>query len=139
MDTLSNIAQLGSGATNQLSGLQMQQGRDQSQVTQALGGAQMSAYGAIGDAKANSLYQQGNLYADAAKFNTSMINSALESSKDRDAAAANQQTASAPGMQNAQLGQQQFQYQVFQNQQGGQAYQSARNAGSKTNQYGMRV
>jgi len=139
MDTLSNIAQLGSGATNQLSGLQMQQGRDQSQVSQALGSGQMSAYGAIGDARANSLYQQGNLYADAAKFNTSMINSVLESSKDRDAAAANQQTASAPGMQNAQLGQQQFQYQVFQNQQGGQAYQSARNSGSRTNQYGMRV
>ena len=139
MDTLSNIANLGSGATNQLSGLQMQQGRDQSQVTQALGSGQMSAYGAIGDARANSLYQQGNLYADAAKYNTGLINGVLESAKDREAAAANQQTASAPGMQNAQLGQQQFQYGVFQNQQGGQAYQSARNAGSGTNQYGMRV
>jgi len=139
MDTLSNIAQLGSGATNQLSGLQMQQGRDQGQVTQSLGSAQMTAYGAIGDARANSLYQQGNLYADAAKYNTGLINSVLESSKDRDAAAANQQTASAPGMQNAQLGQQQFQYGVFQNQQGGQAYQSARNAGTQINPYGMRV
>ena len=99
----------------------------------------MSTYGAIGDARANSLYQQGNLYADAAKYNTGLINSVLESSKDREAAAANQQTASAPGQQNAQLGQQQFQYQVFQNQQGGQAYQSARNAGSGTNSYGMRV
>ena len=139
MDTLSNIAHLGSGATNQLSGLQMQQGRDQSQITQAIGNSRMSAYGAIGDARANSLYQQGNMYADAAKYNTGLINSVLESSKDREAAAANQRTASAPGMQNAQLGQQQFQYGVFQNQQGGQAYQSARNAGTQTNQYGMRV
>ena len=135
MNTLSNIAQLGSGATNQLSGLQMQQGRDQSQVSQALGSGQMSAYGAIGDARANSLYQQGNLYADTAKFNTGLIQGTLESAKDREAAAANQQTASGPGQQNANLAQQQFNYGVFQNQQGGQAFA----ANQKTNQYGMKV
>ena len=135
MNTLANIAQLGSGATNQLSGLQMQQGRDQSQLSQAVGNARMTAYGAIGDSKAQSLYKQGDLSSQASMFNTGLIQNTLESAKDRAAQAQNQATSSGPGYQNANLAQQQFNYGVFQNQQGGQAFA----ANQKTNQYGMKV
>lgn len=140
MDNLARITAEGSGATSQIAANQAQEGRDYGALWQAGGEAGMKTYGAIGDAKAQSLYNQGNLYADAAKFNTSLQFNGIQADLNRKAEAEKQAKdnqmkqqqmnsqvqqqaiASLPSLMNATTAQQQFNYGLFQNQQGGKAY-----------------
>lgn len=122
MDNLSRIVAEGSGATMQIAANQVQQGNIQSAFLEAGGKAGMQTQAAIGDAYANSLYKSGELHAQAAQFNASMQNAGIEGIRGREAQMAQQAVSSGPGYMNAATNQAQFNYGVFQNQQGGQQY-----------------
>lgn len=97
MQNLQKITELGSGATSQISSNIMQAGQGEVQLAGMLGQAGMDVFKGIGDAKAESLYQQGNLWYDAAKFNATAQNTGLENYRARQAALAQQAVSSGPG------------------------------------------
>lgn len=122
MDRLAQIVNEGSPATLQMANNDVQAGRDYSQLWEAGGQAGMATQGKIGEAKAQSLYNQGALYSDAAKFNATMQYSGIQAAQNRDAQMAQAAMSQQPIAANANLNQQKFNYSVAQNQQAGQAF-----------------
>lgn len=129
MQNLSNIVSEGSGATGQIAANQINQGKDYGALIEAGGNAGMQTQQLIGNAKAQSLYASGNLYADAAKFNATMQYQGINAEKDRAAAAQGAAIQASAGIMNAGTQQQQFNYGVFQGQQAGTAYANSGGGG----------
>ncbi len=132
MDNLARIVNEGSPATMQISQNQVNEGKDYGTLIEAGGQAGMQTSRLIGDAYAQSNYNKGNLYADAAKFNAQMQYAGIAAGKGQQAQMAQQAIQSGPGYMNAQTAANQQQYGIFQNQQGGAAYAAA-NQGGTTN------
>ena len=122
MDNLSRIVAEGSPATMQIATNKISEGKDQSVITQSVADVGKSTYGLIGTAKANSLYQQGNLYAQASQFNAQAQQAGIEAAKNRQVAQSTAAMQSVAGIMNAGTNQQKFNYGMAQNQQGGQAF-----------------
>jgi hypothetical protein len=122
MGNLANIVNAGSSATGMIATNQINEGKDYGNLHAAYGNAAMNTNQKIGDAYAQSLYNQGNLYAQTAQFNATMQDNNINKALDRKAAAENQQTASAAGQQNANTAASQFQYDFAKGQQAGQAF-----------------
>lgn len=126
MDNLQRITQDGSGATMQIAQNQINQGKDYGALVEMGGAAGQRTAQMIGDARANSLYKQGQLFAEAAQFNASMQYQGIQQEQNRQVSTTNAAIGAAAGIMNANTEQQKFNYGVFQNQQGGQAYTGAR-------------
>lgn len=125
MNNLANITNEGSGATMQISNNQIQLGQYQAGLIQTAGLAQMQNQYDIADAQANSLYQQAATWYDAAKFNTLLQFNGDQNSQTRRYGLDSAAVAAAPGMAQAQNQRDKFNYGVYQNQQGGNAYNAA--------------
>lgn len=121
MDNLSKVVAEGSGATFQISQNQANQGTQLGQLRVMSGQAGMDTERYIGDAYANSLYQQGYLYSQAATANAGLQQQAIQGAAGRQSQLQQQQLSSGPAYMNAQTGQNALNYSIFQGQQGGQA------------------
>lgn len=106
MQNLANITAQGAGATSQIANNQMVGGQLQGQLAQALGTAQYNTSKGIADAQANSLYNQGQLYYDAAKYNTGLQNAAYSQQRAQSAQMGQQALSSLPSLMAAQQQQQ---------------------------------
>jgi len=126
MDNLQRITQDGSGATMQIAQNQINQGKDYGALVEMGGAAGQRTAQMIGDSRANSLYKRGELYSNAAQFNASMQYQGIEGEKNREAKMMQTALSSAGNIMSAQNDANKFNYGVFQNQQGGQAYTGAR-------------
>lgn len=136
MDNLSKIVQQGSGATQAIANNQSTQGQLLGKLAEAGGQAYLSTYGAIGDAKANSLYNQANMYSQAAQFNATMQQHGLDALADRQMQMQQSAMNLLPAMQANNLNQSKFNYQVAQNQQAGAQYFAPSSGEGQTYQMG---
>lgn len=121
MSNLSNIVSQGSGATAQIAANQVSLGNAQAGLTQLAGKSAMDTQQAIADKQAQSLYQQGYLFNDNAKFNANLqfqqktLNQKLAASSQANAL----NNATQSSIANGQLGlaTDKFNYEVVQGQQ----------------------
>lgn len=126
MDNLAKIVNEGSGATFQIAQNQINQGKDYGALVEMGGAAGKKTAELIGDARANQYYKSGQLFAEAAQFNASMQYQGIQQEQNRQVSTTNAAIGAAAGIMNANTEQQKFNYGVFQNQQGGQAYSGAK-------------
>lgn len=122
MDNLSNIVAEGSGATMAIANNKQAEGQIYGNLMQQGGDAYLRTYGAIGDAKANSLYNQAATFTDVAKFNAQMQQNAIDGLKGKEHATMMQGMSMAPAMQANALNQTKLNYDIFNNQQAGQQF-----------------
>lgn len=138
MDRLAQIVSEGSPATAQMAQNSIAKGSALAGLQQEGGRASMETEANVGQAYAQSLYNQSALYTDAAKFNAGLQYDAIQRGQDREAKQEAQSAASAlgaaPGIMSQSLARDQFNYGIFQNQQAGQVLANA--GGSK---YGFSV
>lgn len=119
---LASIATQGLPSNAQVASNQVAQGQSNASLLSTVGAATANTYNAIGNQYAASYTNMGNTFMTAAMFNASEQNKAL--SQDRAEKAQKQMAAmgAAAPIMNAQTAQNQFQYDVFRGQQGGQAF-----------------
>lgn len=122
MDNLARIVAEGSPATMAIAANEANRGKDYGNLIAAGGQAGYDTHKAIGDAKATSLYNQGIMYTDVAKWNAGAQNQAINDAKNRESQQQNQATSSGASYMNANTAANQFNYGLFQNQQSGAAF-----------------
>lgn len=121
MSNLANIASIGSGAVSQTAANLVGEGTNYAQLSVQQGEVGYNTNAAIGNARAESLYHQGDTEVDVAKFNASMQHATLSQARSIQAGEKASGMAAMPGMMGAQNQRQALSYMIGQNQQAGRA------------------
>lgn len=123
MQNLASIAGIGESATNNIATAQENLGGSLAQLDTLKAGAEQNTYNNIGAITSQNMSSAAQVAYEADQFNSNI----LEQNAKMNAQIQQQAIASGPAYMGAQLNQAMFNYQVAQNQQGGQAYLSGNN------------